>query len=384
MNNILIGVSGGISAYKVPSLIRLLIKDDYNVKVIVTEDALKFVTKETLEIISGNMVYFKMFDNVSVTSPKHIELAGWADCLLIVPATYNTIGKLAGGIANNLLSLVASAMDNNKLILAPSMNVNMWENKILQSNLNKLKKMGVNIIEPDSGFLACKDTGKGRLPDIEIIHATIKRVLNTEKRFENIQYIVTAGGTEEDIDKVRVISNRSSGRMGIEIAKQLYFKGADVLIIHGNVSVGIPLYLKSVYVKSAEMMLKVINKNIGNNTIIIMAAAISDFKIKNAGKEKYHKKELRHIEFIENIDVIKNIKRDNILKIVGFALENGMDRKSAIEKLKRKNIDTIILNDVSSIGSEHTKIEIIKRKDNNIIEFEGTKQEIAKLILDHI
>jgi phosphopantothenoylcysteine decarboxylase/phosphopantothenate--cysteine ligase len=384
MNNILIGVSGGISAYKVPSLIRLLIKDDYNVKVIVTEDALKFVTKETLEIISGNRVYFKMFDNVSVTSPKHIELVGWADCLLIVPATYNTIGKLAGGIANNLLSLVASAMDNNKLILAPSMNVNMWENKILQSNLNKLKKMGVNIIEPDSGFLACKDTGKGRLPDIEIIHATIKRVLNTEKRFENIQYIVTAGGTEEDIDKVRVISNRSSGRMGIEIAKQLYFKGADVLIIHGNVSVGIPLYLKSVYVKSAEMMLKVINKNIGNNTIIIMAAAISDFKIKNAGKEKYHKKELRHIEFIENIDVIKNIKRNNILKIVGFALENGMDRKSAIEKLKRKNIDTIILNDVSSIGSEHTKIEIIKRKDNNIIEFEGTKQEIAKLILDHI
>ena len=384
MNNILIGISGGISAYKVPSLIRLLIKDDYNVKVIVTEDALKFVTKETLEIISGNRVYHKMFDNVSVTSPEHIELVKWADCLLIVPATYNTIGKLAGGIANNLLSLVASAMDNNKLILAPSMNVNMWENKILQSNLNKLKKFGVNIIEPESGFLACKDIGKGRLPDIEIIHATVKRILNTEKRFGNVQYIVTAGGTEEDIDKVRVISNRSSGRMGIEIAKQLYFKGADVLIVHGNISVVIPIYLKSVYVKSAEMMLKVINKNIGNNTIIIMAAAISDFKIKNAGKEKFHKKELKNIEFIENIDVIKNIKRDNILKIVGFALENGMDRKSAIEKLKRKNIDTIILNDISSIGNEYTKIEIIKRKDNNIIEFEGTKQEIAKLIIDHI
>jgi len=384
MNNILIGISGGISAYKVPSLIRLLIKDDYNVKVIVTEDALKFVTKETLEIISGNRVYHKMFDNVSVTSPEHIELVKWADCLLIVPATYNTIGKLAGGIANDLLSLVASAMDNNKLILAPSMNVNMWENKILQSNLNKLKKFGVNIIQPESGFLACKDIGKGRLPDIEIIYATIKRILNTEKRFRNVKYIVTAGGTEEDIDKVRVISNRSSGRMGIEIAKQLYFKGADVLIVHGNISVVIPIYLKSVYVKSAEMMLKVINKNIGNNTIIIMAAAISDFKIKNAGKEKFHKKELKNIEFIENIDVIKNIKRDNILKIIGFALENGMDRKSAIEKLKRKNIDTIILNDISSIGNEYTKIEIIKRKDNNIIEFEGTKQEIAKLILDHI
>ncbi len=384
MNNILVGISGGISAYKAPSLIRLLIKNGYSVKVIVTEDALKFVTKETLEIITGNRVYYKMFDNISVTSPEHIELARWADCLLIVPATYNTIGKLAGGIANNFLTLVTAAMNNNKLILAPSMNVNMWENKILQNNLKKLKKLGVNIIEPESGFLACKDIGKGRLPDIEIIYAITKRILNTEKKFRNIQYIVTAGGSEEDIDKVRVISNKSSGRMGIEIAKQLYFKGADVLMIYGNVSVKIPIYIKSINIKSAEMMLKTINGNIRKNTVIIMAAAISDFKIKNVGKLKYHKKELRNIEFIENIDVIKNIKRDNVLKIIGFALENGMDRKSANEKLKRKNIDMIILNDVSSIGNEYTKIEIIKRKENNIIEFEGSKQEIAKYIIDHI
>ncbi len=383
-NNILIGISGGIAAYKMPGLVRLFVKNGYNVKVVLTDNARLFVTRETIEVLSGNDVYSDELSDRDIIDAIHIELSKWADVILIAPATFNTIGKIASGIADNLLTSVVAASDHKKIVLSPSMNVNMWDNPILKENLKKLNNLGINEINPGKGYLACGDTGEGRLPDIEIIFAHVKRHLEKDNWFMGKKYIVTAGGTEEDIDPVRVISNKSSGKMGIEIAKQLFFKGADVLVIKGRTDVSVPKYINYIEAKNTKSMLNSMEKNISENTRIVMAAAVSDFVVKNKAKKKFHKDELKTIELKDNIDIIKSVSRKYAVPIIGFALENGIDMTKAKRKLKEKKLNAIIVNDVSAIGSENSKIRILKDSGDITEEISGTKEKVAEVIVSEL
>ncbi|NIA22666.1 MAG: bifunctional phosphopantothenoylcysteine decarboxylase/phosphopantothenate--cysteine ligase CoaBC [Proteobacteria bacterium] len=384
MSNILIGITGGIAAYKIPELVRLFIKGGYNVKTVLTQKAHLFVTGETLEVLTGNKVYTDNFSEDDIINAEHIELAKWADVILIAPATFNTVGKIVSGIADNLLTSVIAAADGKKVVLSPSMNVNMWDNPIFQENLKKLKSLGFGIIEPGSGYLACGDTGHGRLPEIDTIFAAVKKYMERDKGYVEKKYVITAGGTEEAIDPVRVISNRSSGKMGMEIAKQLYFKGADVVLIKGRTSVEIPSYLYTIEAYDTQSMLKAIKENISNNSILVMAAAISDFVVENQGNHKFHKSELNVLKLKKNIDVTMAIRENYEIPVVGFALENGMDIERAKEKLKNKQLNAIILNDVSAIGNNISTVRIIKENGYVSDKISGSKEEIAVRIVKEL
>ncbi|HHD83144.1 MAG TPA: bifunctional phosphopantothenoylcysteine decarboxylase/phosphopantothenate--cysteine ligase CoaBC [Bacteroidetes bacterium] len=384
MSNLLIGVTGGIAAYKIPELVRLFIKGGYDVKTVLTKNAGLFVTKETLEMLTGNKVYTDNFSQEDIVNAEHIELAKWADVILIAPATFNTIGKIISGIADNLLTSIIAAADRKKIIFSPSMNVNMWNNPIFQENLKKLADYGFTLIEPGNGYLACGDTGRGRLPEIETIFAIVKRHIDKDDAYMGKRYIVTAGGTEEAIDPVRVITNRSSGKMGTEIAKQLYFKGADVVLVKGRTSLEIPPYLYTIEVHDTKSMLNSLKENISENTTLIMAAAISDFIVENQGNRKFHKDELNVLKLKENIDVTKTIREMFDIPIIGFALENGMNIEKAKEKLKKKRLNAIILNDISAIGNNNSSIRLI-REDGYISGIiSGSKEEIAVRIVEEL
>lgn len=394
--NILIGISGGIAAYKICELIRRFKKSGANVKVICTPNALNFVTKLTLQNLSQNEVYVEEFD-VKHWKPEHISLADEADIMLIAPATANTISKIAQGIADNLLTSVACAF-SKKMILAPAMNCNMWNNPAVQENLLKLKARGIEILEPEKGFLACGYIGKGRLCSLDKIFNATVEALKYSQKLKGKKVLITAGGTIEDIDPVRYISNYSSGKMGFALANSAKSMGAEVVLITTK---NFEAPYKIVKVKSALDMQNAINLEFETSDIIIMAAAVADYRVKNCSEQKIKKgnEDNLTLELVKNPDILqglcerrsntKNVQgKDLSLVIVGFCAESENLLKNAKEKIDKKGCDFLVANDISrkDIGFNADENEVVILNKNGVVKRidKAAKTVIAREILEYI
>lgn len=350
--NILIGVTGGIAAYKVVEVASRLKKSGANVKVIMTHNATEFVSPRTFQEITNNAVSVDMFADAANFHVAHISLADFADLILIAPATANFLAKMAHGIADDLLTTTVLAFDK-KILLAPSMNTKMFENPATQANLATLKARGVKILEPNSGNLACGISGKGRLPEPAEICAEVEKIC-TPQILSGKTILVTAGGTVEPIDPVRYIGNRSSGRMGYEIAKSAVNAGANVILISGKSDIEPPFGLKHfVKVESAIEMRSEVLKHFENVDAVIMSAAVADYRIKNPAAQKIKKSDdTLTLELVKNPDILRELgglKKFQVL--VGFAAETQNLLDYARKKLVEKNLDFIVANDVTATGA---------------------------------
>jgi len=386
---VLIGITGGIAAYKVNFLIRELKKMGADVRVIITGAGKEFVSVLTLETLSNNEVYSELFPKTGNKRIPHIELARWADCFLVCPATANFIAKSALGLADDLLSTVFISY-NSKVIIAPSMNENMYLNKVVQENIKRLREGGHIIIEPEIGELACNEVGIGRLTSIEKIIDCIKKFLIYRDEFKGKKVLVTAGRTEEPIDPVRYISNYSTGKMGFSIAEEADLKGGEVTLISGPTFLKPSSNIKYIPVKTAEEMAEAVKKEFLKNDILIMTAAVSDYKPKRVSKSKIKKENERiQIELVKNEDILESIGKAKGNKItVGFSLETEDEISNSIKKLKKKNLDFIVVNnplvDGAGFGKDTNVVKIID-KDENIESLpQMTKNELAIIILNKI
>lgn len=388
MKNILIGVTGGIAAYKSANIISILRKKGYNVKVIMTESATKIITPQTLETLSRNRVITDMWERNHQIEVEHISLAEWADAFLIAPATYNIVGKVANGIADDMLSTVISAC-KKPTYFALAMNVNMYENPILKENIQKLEKLGYKFIESDEGFLACNVNAKGRLKNESEIVEIIEKDLTTPiaKLLKGKKVIITAGRTEEPLDPIRYFSNRSSGQMGYSLAKVAVDLGADVTLVSGPTNLEIPHGLKEfIRIRSAVDMFDAVMERFDSQDIGIACAAVADYRPKNYSTEKIKKADGELTIVLErNPDILLNMgekKKNQIL--VGFAAETENIIENAKKKLVKKNLDFIVANNAENMQKSTNSIQIIKKSGENIIYKEQPKSEIAKHIFNEI
>ncbi len=384
--NVLVGITGAIAAYKVCELIRLFKKNNANVKVVVTTNALNFVTKTTLESLSQNAVDIEQF-NIQEYKPEHIALTDEADIFVIAPASANTIAKMALGICDNLLTSTFCAF-KKPVVIAPCMNTNMWENPAVEKNIETLKNRGIKVIEPDTGFLACGTKGKGRLADINLIYDTVKDILLPEQILKGKKVVITAGGTKENIDAVRYIGNYSSGKMGIALADSAYKLGADVVLIS---TVDVDKKYKVINVQTAQEMYDKVNEEFKDAYTLIMAAAVSDYRVKNKSEQKIKKDgNSLTIELVENPDILKEMskmKRNDQI-VVGFCAESQNLLEYAKQKIAKKKCDYICANDISKkdigFSSNDNELYIID-KDMNVCHIEkADKQIIAMKILEKI
>lgn len=387
MKNILVGVTGGIAAYKSANVVSKLKKKGYNVKVIMTENATKIIAPLTLETLSRNRVYVDMWDKNPHFEVEHISLADWADLILVVPATYNIVGKVANGIADDMLSTVISAC-KKPVYFALAMNVNMYENPILRENRKKLKKYGYKFIEADEGFLACNVNAKGRLKDEDEIVEIIEREnKDVEKRLLNKKVLITAGRTEEAIDPIRYLSNRSSGQMGYSLAEAAAKMGAEVILVSGPTNLNKPDGLREfIQVRSAQEMYEVCMEKFEKVDIAIACAAVADYRPKTYSNEKIKKQDGDLTIVLErNPDILLEMgKRKKDQYLVGFAAETQNLIENALGKYRRKNLNMIIANDASNMQKTTNKVYIVKG-ENSIVEVsEKEKNELAYDILAEI
>lgn len=385
---VLIGITGGIAAYKIFELIRKFKKNGANVKVVCTPNALNFVTKLTLQNLSQNEVYVEEFD-VKQWKPEHISLADEADIMLIAPATANTISKIANGYADNLLTSIACAF-SKKMIIAPAMNCNMWRNSVIQENVTKLKSIGVDILDPESGFLACGYMGNGRLCSVDKIYDAVVEALNYSEKLCGKKVVVTAGGTIEDIDPVRYISNYSSGKMGLAIANAAHDMGAEtVLITTKNVEAP----FRIIKVKSALDMQNALYGEFENSDYIIMAAAVADYRVKDYSGQKI-KKDVNCdnsliLELVENPDILKGLcEKKTHQIIVGFCAESENLLENAKEKIHKKGCDFLVANDISrkdiGFSSDDNEVTILSKSGITKKIEKTSKKAIARKILEYI
>lgn len=385
--NVLIGITGGIAAYKICDLIRMFKKADANVKVIATENALNFVTRLTLQTLSQNQVYVEQYE-IEEYKPEHISLADEADIFVIAPASANTISKLATGICDNLLTSVACAFKKS-ILIAPAMNCNMWDNPFIQENLGKLEGFGYHILQPEEGFLACGYNGNGRLCEIEKIYDKTIEVLESKKKLLGKKVVITAGGTKEKIDSVRFISNFSSGKMGFALADEAFNQGAEVVLV-STVEAQKPY--KVVNVQSALEMKETVELEFQDADYLIMAAAVADYRAKEIASQKM-KKTLADeisIELVKNPDILAEVsktRRKNQL-VVGFCAESENILENAKEKIAKKGCDFLVANDISrsdiGFSSDYNEVYVLD-KSGNIQKIEKTtKNQIAKKIIEAI
>lgn len=387
---VVIGVSGGIAVYKTLDVVSRLRKLGVNVNVIMTKSATEFVTPLSFQSLSQNYVVCDMFEDPKTWDVEHISLAKRADVFLIAPATANVIGKIANGIADDMLTTTVMAT-KAKVLIAPAMNTNMYENPILQRNINTLKELGYNFVEPESGRLACGDTGKGKLASPETIVDEVVKLLSKDQDLKGKSIIVTAGPTIESIDPMRYITNRSTGKMGYSIAKEAIERGSDVTLITGPTNLTPPQNLKKlVKIESAKDMYEAVLENLDENDVVIKSAAVADYKPKNYSNKKIKKSDDDLvIELDRNKDIaqeIGKIKNNKIL--VGFAAETNDLIENASLKIKKKNLDFIVANDLTKEGAGFgvdTNIVKIIDKEGNITEYpKMKKEEVANIILDKI
>ena len=386
--NVVLGVSGGIAAYKSCEIVSRFVKLGANVDVIMTEHAEEFVTPLTFETLSNNRVVRGMFEERTEHDVRHVSLAKKADALIVAPATANVIAKFAQGIADDMLSTTWLACKGLKVI-APAMNTAMYEDEATVSNLQILRSRGVVVIEPATGRLACGDTGKGKMAEPADIVGEVQSLLQPVRDFDGKTVLVTSGATEEYIDGVRVITNHSSGKMGCAIARAAAERGAKVVLVHGNMSVHVPENVaKSVAVKSTEEMMKAVLAEVPASDVVIMAAAPADYKVKNTFSQKI-KSETLTLEFVKNPDIaaeVGKIKGDRILVIFSAETENLL--KNAKGKLAKKNADLAVANDVTREGAGFfvdTNAATIIDRDGNAQEYGVMpKTELADIILSAV
>lgn len=382
---IVIGVTGGIAAFKACQLVSDLVKLDFDVHVIMSKHALEFVGPLTFETLSNHKVHIDMFDRNFQHDVTHISLAKKADVFCIVPATANTIGKLACGIADDMLTTTFMATTAKKII-CPAMNTNMYANPIVQENIEKLKQHGVCIVEPESGLLACKDVGVGKLASIEEIKETILDCL-TEKTLEGYRVLITAGATLESIDPIRYITNHSSGKMGYSLARMAKRMGADVTLVAGNVTLPRIPNVTTIFVKSALDMFEAVKKHYKDQDMIIKAAAVSDYTVKTYQPHKMKKSDDDLTLALKRTDDILSYlgkHKDKKTILCGFAMESEHLIDYAQKKLVSKHCDLIVANNVTeaNAGFQHdTNIATIVTKDQ--VESLGlmSKLDLAKYIL---
>ena len=381
--NILIGITGGIAAYKICSLIRLFRKARANVRVVVTPNALQFVTKLTLQTLSNNEVYVDNFE-IDEYKPEHISLSE-ADIFVIAPATANTISKIANGICDNLLLSTACAF-TNPILLAPAMNTNMWNNPFVQENLNKLKNHGCYVLNPETGYLACGTNGAGRMVEVEDIFEEVSRILSQNKVLSGKKILITAGGTKEKIDPVRYISNCSSGKMGVALADCAHEMGADVTLVS---TFGVDKPYKNIVTESAQEMENAVHAELSEQDCVIMAAAVADYRVANYSEQKMKKtsEDSISLELVKNPDILKSLAGSKA-KVVGFCAESENLLENAKTKIRNKGCDFLVANDISrkDIGFSSDLNEVyILDKSLNICHIEkDTKQNIARKILEKI
>ena len=394
MKNILVGVTGGIAAYKSAGIVSLLKKKGYNVKVVMTENATKIIGPLTLETLSRNRIYVDMWDSNPHYEVEHISLADWADMVLIAPATYNIIGKVANGIADDMLTTVISAVSVRKpVFFALAMNVNMYENPILKENINKLKSFGYRFIDAEEGLLACNYSAKGRMSEPEDIVDEIERysifskIKNFDTALKGKKILITSGRTKENIDPVRYLSNNSSGKMGYSLAQAAVDLGAEVTLISGPTDLKVPNGLENfISVESALEMYEKVDEYFKNTDIFIACAAVADYRPKEYKNEKIKKSDADLvIELIRNPDILLEMsKKKEKQLLVGFAAETNDIRENALKKLEKKNLDIIVANNASVMGSDENVIEII-RKDRTSVEIsQKSKIELAYDILNEV
>ena len=389
VKTIVIGVTGGIAAYKALDVVSKLKKLNYNVHVIMTSNAQKFVTPLSFQTLSQNMVATDTFQETRSWEIEHISLAKKADIILIAPASANIIGKIANGICDDMLSTTIMAAKCS-IVFAPAMNSNMYENKILQSNIEKLKANGFLFIKPQVGRLACGDVGRGKLADPACIIEKIEEILYDKKDLIGKKVLVTAGPTIACIDPVRFITNRSSGKMGYAIAKEAKLRGAQVTLISGPTNLKAFDGIRVIDVKTTEEMLNCSIEHFKNSDIVIKSAAVADYKPKSYSEKKIKKNEDEfNLSLVKDTDILKklgSLKTKQIL--IGFAAESNDLIKNAKEKLLKKNLDYILANDITSLdtgfASDNNKVTIIyKDGSSNALE-KMSKTEIARKLFDII
>lgn len=395
MNNkrcVCVGVSGGIAAYKALDVVSALRKKDIDVRVIMTESATKFVTPLPFQSLSQNMVVTDMFAEPKAFEIQHISLAKRADVFLVAPATANIIGKVANGIADDMLSTTIMAT-KAKVIFAPAMNTNMYENIIVQENIKKLKKLGYEFIEPSSGVLACGDNGKGKLADVNTIIEKVLQELDNKclpKDLLGKNVLISAGPTRANIDPVRFITNKSTGKMGYEIAKEARDRGANVTLVSGPTNLNPPSGVNVINVITNEEMKNAILEYYDNSDIVIKSAAVADYKIENYSNKKIKKgDEDLVLTFVRDNDILKILgenKKHQIL--VGFAAESNDVIENAKKKLKSKNLDYIVANDITSndtgFASDDNKVIIFSKDGEEIYLEKMTKRKVASKIFETI
>ena len=390
--NILLGVTGGIAAYKIATLASMLKKQKANVKVIMTENAAKFITPMTFETLTANKVYIDTFDRNFEFKVDHIELGKWADVFLIAPASADVTGKLANGIADDMLTTTALAM-RCPIVISPAMNTTMYENKIVRHNMMKLRTYGMEVILPDSGHLACGDSGAGKMPQPKMLLEHIKKAVYKEKDLTGKKVCVSAGPTREAIDPVRYISNNSTGKMGVELAKMAAYRGAKVTLVIGPSDVFVPDFITRIDIESAKDMYDEIMKISDSQDIIIKAAAVADYTPAKYSDEKIKKKDTDlSIELSRTKDILKELgkrRADNPKKqfLCGFSMETENMEANSKKKLKSKNVDMIVANNVKVAGAgfgTDTNVVTIFTNDKEIILDKLSKLEVAKKIFDEI
>ena len=386
---ILFIICGGISAYKSLETIRLFKKNGAEIKTILTNSAKKFVTPLSIASLSQGKVYSDLFSVENETEMDHIALSRWADIVLIVPATANTISKLAQGTTDDLASTVVLA-SNKKIYLAPAMNVRMWEHQSTKQNLEKLKSYGYNIIGPEIGEMACGEYGEGKMSDPNKISTEINNYFLNIKNNKKLKALVTAGPTNEYIDPVRYITNKSSGKQGFEIAKSLSRKGFDTTLISGPTKLKIDDDVNLIKVETADEMLFQTQKNLPAS-VAVFSAAVADFKIAKKFDNKIKKQDSLNINLEKNVDILNYISNHNSMRpdlVIGFAAETNDVEKNAEKKLSNKNCDWIIANDVSNkkigFSSDFNEVTIYYRdKDKEKLSYKK-KSEISDEIVDRI
>ncbi len=385
--SVVVGVTGGIACYKAAELVRLLVKAGFRVQVVMSRGAMEFVAPLTFQTLSGNPVATETFNLTQESQIGHIQLADSADLFVIAPATANFIGKMANGVADDLLTTVILAT-RAPVLVAPAMNIHMYENPIVQENLRKLRRVGYHLMEPAEGYLACGYEGKGRLPDPEIILEEVHRLLKA-KDLTQEKFLVTAGPNREPIDPVRYISNRSSGKMGYALARAALRRGAEVTLVSGPTALTAPPGARLVAVTTAAELRAAVLDEFDRSTAVVMAAAVSDYHAETvAGKKLKRGKEPVVIRLAPNADILKELgeKKDGKI-LIGFAAETEDLAANAELKLREKNLDMIVANNVAEAHSGFdgdTNIATIIDRNGAVRALPlMSKDELADRIFDH-
>ena len=386
---VVLGVSGGIAAYKIANLASMLIKLHCNVHVIMTQNATNFINPIVFETLTGNKCLIDTFDRNFQYSVEHVSIAKQADLVLVAPATANIIGKMAGGIADDMLTTTILACTCKKII-SPSMNTNMYRNPIVQDNLKKLKTFGFEVIEPASGLLACRDIGEGKLPEPSVLLQYILKEIAFEKDLLGKKILITAGPTQEAIDPVRYITNHSTGKMGYAIARNCMLRGAEVTLVSGPVNIDAPPFVRVLPVQSAKDMFDKVCALSDEQDIIIKSAAVADYRPKKIAVEKMKKSDSElSIELERTDDILKYLgehKKESQF-LCGFSMETENMIENSKAKLTKKNLDMIVANNLkqsgAGFGTDTNIVTFITKDDIHSLDI-MSKDEVANELMSYI